>query len=70
MATNNAMVTPLTHTDVRGKELLYLKIQGASGEVVINIGKATYDGVAKVILPRETSTQINILPPVGPETKK
>lgn len=60
----NALVTPIEHVDVRGNKLLYLKIQGSNGEVVVNIGQKTYDGVAKILQPRDTSTQVNVLPPI------
>lgn len=63
MANMNAVVQPIVHEDVRGNKLLYLKIQAASGEVLVNIGQKTYDAVTKAILPRETATQLNILPP-------
>lgn len=70
----NALVTPVEHVDVRGNKLLYLKIQGSNGEVVVNIGQKTYDGVAKILQPRQESTTVNVLQPELPglkaETKK
>lgn len=59
---NNAMVSAIKHQDVRGKELLYLKIQANGKEVVINVGKATHEGVEELLKPRETSTTIQVLP--------
>lgn len=58
----NALVTPVEHVDVRGNKLLYLKIQASSGEVVVNIGQKTFEGVKKILVPRETSTVVNVLP--------
>lgn len=37
-------VTAIKHHDVRGKELLYIKI----GDVVINVGEKTYKEVGKL----------------------
>lgn len=36
------------HTDIRGKELLYLIITQESEQVIVNIGNKTYDAVAKM----------------------
>lgn len=33
------------HTDVRGKEQLYIKIQEGDKQVIINVGQKTYDAV-------------------------
>lgn len=38
-------VQAIEHTDVRNKKLLYLKIQYAGNDVLINIGKKTYDSI-------------------------
>lgn len=43
-----AEVTPIKHTDVRGKELLYLKIKTEEGEVLINIGEKTYESIKRL----------------------
>lgn len=47
------LVEPIKHKDVRGKEMLYLKIthEGTKKEVVINIGQKTFDAVAEIGLP-------------------
>lgn len=38
-------VQAIEHTDVRNNKLLYLKIQYAGNDVLINIGKKTYDSI-------------------------
>lgn len=62
--TGTVTLTPLEHEDVRGKKLLYLKMQANGKELVINIGKATYDAAAKLLEPREEKTVVNVLPKV------
>lgn len=43
-------VTPIRFKDVRGKELLYLEIENIKGnKVLINVGKATLEGVEKLV---------------------
>lgn len=48
--TINAQVTAIRWQDVRGKELLYVKIvhQDTGKEVVINVGKATLEGIEEL----------------------
>lgn len=50
--------------DVRDNELLYLRIWNINHteNIVVNIGLKTYQGVQKMLQPRETTTQLNILP--------
>lgn len=43
-----AEVTPIKHKDVRGKELLYLKIETESGELLINIGDKTFKSLEEM----------------------
>ena len=38
-------VEVIKHKDVRGKELLYLKISNSRGEALLNIGQKTYDAI-------------------------
>lgn len=62
MTTNNAQVSAIRHKDVKGRELLYLKIEVAGKEPeLINIGQRTYDAVEKLTAPRETSTTVQVL---------
>lgn len=52
-------VTPIRFKDVRGKELLYIKIENESGkEVLINVGKATLEGVEKLVNEKPTGTPL------------
>lgn len=37
--------TAFTHKDVKGKELMYLKISNGQQDILVNVGKKTYDGV-------------------------
>lgn len=69
MTTNNttgtAKVTVMEYPDVRGKLLMYLKVEANGKEYIINVGKETYTKVADVLTPRETTTVINVLKPEG-----
>lgn len=38
-------VQVVKHADIRGNVLLYLKITGTKGEVIINIGEKTFNQV-------------------------
>lgn len=53
----------MEHADVRGKKLLYLKMEANGKELVINIGKATYEAGLDILQPREEKTTVNVLAP-------
>lgn len=48
MTPKNMLVQALEHTDVRGNKLLYLKINYAGNDVLINIGKKTFDSIKEL----------------------
>lgn len=48
MTPKTMQVQAVAHKDVRGKEQLYLKIHHAGNDVIINIGKGTFDAVTKL----------------------
>lgn len=54
--TNNANVQAIKHKDVRGNELLYLKITVGENEILINIGKKTHDGINELLNPKTKTT--------------
>lgn len=56
-------VEAISHTDVRGKELLYVKIE----DLVINVGKATYEAVKAITDP---VTKMQIAEPLKQEGGK
>lgn len=59
------IVEPIAFKDVRGKELLYLKITGpkTKGEVLINIGEKTHKAVKELIDKEEGITKIQFETP-------
>jgi len=65
MKPTTMQVQALEHTDVRNNKLLYLKIQYANNDVLINIGKKTYDSITAL-----AEMPINIEPQNEPKTKK
>lgn len=68
--TGNVKVTPLEYADVRGKKLLYIKMEANGKELIINVGKATFDAALDILQPRVTQTTLNIMDPVTPDIKK
>ena len=42
------IVEAIVHTDVRGKQLNYVKIKNGNKEVLINVGNKTYEAVREV----------------------
>lgn len=46
-------VETIEFKDVRGKELLYLKITSNQKEVLINVGKKTFDSVKELETPKQ-----------------
>jgi hypothetical protein len=67
-------VEVLTYKDVRGKELLYLRIKDGENEVLINVGDKTYKAVKELIEPpkkEEEPTRIeNGTPKAGGQTQE
>lgn len=52
-----AEVQAIRHKDVRGKEMLYLKIIKDSREVIINVGQQTFNSIEGLEKPIPTETQ-------------
>lgn len=42
-------VEPISHMDVRGKVLLYIKFVTDEGDLLINIGEKTYEALIRLI---------------------
>lgn len=49
----NTQVEVIKHKDVRGNELLYLRIVNGQNHVLINIGQKTFDGVNELLNPKQ-----------------
>lgn len=49
----NVKATAILHKDVRGKELMYLKLETDSGQVLINIGLRTFNDVKELTEPTQ-----------------
>lgn len=50
-------VTAITHTDVRGKELKYLKCTNGKTELLVNVGDKTYESVKNMETAKEETKQ-------------
>lgn len=50
-------VTTIKHNDVRGNELLYIKIEHNGNYVLINVGQTNYNRVNELL---ETTKQLEI----------
>lgn len=59
---NNARVTVKELENISGGKLKYVIIETNRGQVPISIGDKNYDKVQELLKPRETSTQIQVLP--------
>lgn len=62
MAKYMATVESIKHHDVRGKELLYLKITKGKNELVINIGEKTFREIENL---DDTMTKLQFEQPQG-----
>lgn len=51
----------IKHTDVRGKEQLYIKISEGDKQVIINVGQKTYEAVHNLINPHPTKKENQII---------
>lgn len=59
-----AMVTQTGNEELglKEKNLYYLVIETPKGKLQINVGEKTHNTVKELIVPRETSTVVNVLP--------
>lgn len=59
------IIEVLSHIDVRGKELLYLKLTIGETPVLINIGQKTFDSVLDAINNEKNQTPQGGIPTNG-----
>lgn len=48
-------ILTIKHKDVKGKELLYLKIKNEYGEVLLNIGQKSFDNISELLNKKEVN---------------
>lgn len=52
---NTLTIQPKKHTDIRGKELLYLKIDNGKDEpLILNVGEKTFNKVNELLNGKQT----------------
>ena len=51
-------VVPMVWANVNGKELYYLKIEGAGEDFTINVGQKTYETATRMLAELKTQTKI------------
>lgn len=61
--TFKTQTTVFKYKDVRGKELMYLKLEANGKELVINIGEKSFAALEDLAKPREEKTVINVAKP-------
>ena len=50
-------VTVIKHKDVRGTELLYLKLENENGEYLMNIGKKSFETIEELLKHKEVKNE-------------
>ena len=48
-------ILTIKHKDVKGKDLLYLKIKNEYGEVLLNIGQKSFDNISELLNKKEVN---------------
>ena len=61
-------VTALQHTDVRGKQLNYLRLTTETQELLLNVGEKTYNTVLEMTVKEMQATDEELLNEI--QTKK